>query len=145
MKDVIVREITVKATKERVYKAITDPAEITLWFPDSIEDGTLEVGQSPLFLFNGGEHKSRTYIVAAEPYTYFAFRWVPGGHGILGDVLKVPNTLVEFRIEEVSDGTKVTVNESGFASLPSEVAQESLDQNTGGWEFMMGRLAGLLN
>ncbi len=145
MQDAIIREITVKATKERVYKAITDPKEIISWFPDAIEGGTLEVGQRPIFVFNNGEHKSQTYIEAARPFEYFAYRWVPGAAGIVGDVLAVPNTLVEFHIEEVEDGTKVTVKESGFASLPSAVAQESFNQNSGGWEHMMNRLEKAMN
>ena len=145
MQDTIIREITVKATKERVYKAITDPKEITSWFPDAIEGGTLEVGQRPIFIFTNEGHKAQTYIEAAKPFEYFAYRWVPGSAGIIGDVLAVPNTLVEFYIEEMTSGTKVTVKESGFASLPAEVAQQSLNENSGGWEHMMNRLEKVMN
>lgn len=144
MKDTITREITVKAPKERVYKAITDPAEITNWFPDKIE-GTLEVGQRPVFMFTSVNHKTSIYVEAAKPFEYFAYRWVPGSKGIVGDVLKVPNTLVEFFIEEMGQETKVTVKESGFASLPAAVAEESFNQNSGGWEHMIGRLEKLMN
>lgn len=145
MQDVIIREITVKASKERVYKAITDPKEITTWFPDSIEGGTLEVGQRPIFVFEGEGHKARTYIEAANPFSYFAYRWVPGISILLDDVLSVANTLVEFHIEELESGTKVTVKESGFASLPTEVAEQCLKENSGGWEYMMDRLEKVLN
>jgi uncharacterized protein YndB with AHSA1/START domain len=144
MQDVIVREITVKAAKERVYKAITDPKQIITWFPDAIEDGTLEVGERPVFVFDG-YGKSQIYVEAAKPFEYFAYRWVPGSAGLIGDVLTVPNTLVEFHIEESKDGTKVTLKESGFASLPSEVAQKSFNQNSGGWEHMMSRLEKVMN
>jgi uncharacterized protein YndB with AHSA1/START domain len=145
MQDVIKRSVTVKATKERVYRAITDPKEITTWFPDAIEGGTLEVGQRPIFVFEGESHKAQTYIEAAQPFDYFAYRWVPGSAGIIGDVLSVPNTLVEFHIEESSEGTRVTVTESGFASLPAEVAAKSFEENNGGWEYMMNRLETTLN
>lgn len=145
MQDSIVREITVKASKERVYKAITDPKEIISWFPDAVEDGTLEVGQRPIFVFSNEEHKTRIYVEAARPFEYFAYRWVPGGAGITGDVLAVPNTLVEFYIVELEVGTKITMKESGFASLPAEVAQESLNQNNGGWDHMMSRLEKVMN
>ncbi|MEI9907007.1 MAG: SRPBCC domain-containing protein [Actinomycetota bacterium] len=145
MQDVIVREIIVKASKERVYKAITDLKEITAWFPEAVEDGTLEVGQRPIFVFNEGKHKARIYIEAANPYTYFAYRWVPSGDGFLGDVLTVTNTLVEFHIEELVDGTKVTLKESGFASFAPEVAEERFKDNSGGWEYMMDRLEKVLN
>ncbi len=139
MQDVIEREITVKAPKERVYTAIADPEQIVTWFPEAIE-GTLEVGEQPVFSF--GEHgKTRVYIEAAKPFEYFAYRWVPGSHGTADtEVLKVPNTLVEFHIEESEEGTKVKLKESGFASLPAEVMEQSFKENSGGWEFMLGRL-----
>ncbi|MBI1863197.1 SRPBCC family protein [Candidatus Microgenomates bacterium] len=144
MKDIISREITVHASMERVYKAISDPTEIITWFPDKIE-GTLDVGQRPVMIFSGENHKTSIYVEAAKPFSYFAYRWVPGGAGIIGDVLKVPNTLVEFFIEESGQETKVTVRESGFTSLPAEVAEECFKQNSGGWEYMIGRLEKLLN
>jgi uncharacterized protein YndB with AHSA1/START domain len=144
MQDNIVREITVKAAKERVYKAITDPKQIITWFPDAIE-GTLEVGQRPILIFTKENHKTQIYVEAAKPFDYFAYRWVPGSTGIVGDVLTVPSTLVEFHIEESVEGTKVTVKESGFSSLPPEVAEESFNQNSGGWGHMMGRLEKAMN
>jgi uncharacterized protein YndB with AHSA1/START domain len=144
MQDSITREITVKAKKERVYAAITDPQQITQWFPDVIE-GTLEVGQRPIFSFTSENHKTQIYVEAAKPFEYFAYRWVPGSSGIVGDVLKVPSTLVEFFIEEGDAGTKITVKESGFSLLPAAVAEESFKQNSGGWGYMVGRLEKLLN
>ncbi|HEY4899095.1 MAG TPA: SRPBCC domain-containing protein [Candidatus Nanopelagicaceae bacterium] len=146
MQDVITRSITVKASKERVYKAITDPKEIVLWFPDSVEGGTLEVGQEPIFSFESASHKRRVHIEASNPYDYFAYRWVPGPSGAgASDVLSIPNTLVEFSIEEIAGGTKVTVKESGFASLPIEEAESSFKDNSSGWGHMFDRLEKLLH
>ena len=145
MQDTITREITVRATKERVYKAITDPKEIVTWFPDAVEGGTLEVGQRPIFVFDGENHKAQIYVEAAQPFEYFAYRWVPGSAGIIGDVLAVPNTLVEFRIKESQGRTTITLKESGFASLPAPVGETSLNENSGGWEYMMDRLEKVLN
>lgn len=144
MQDIISREITVKAPKDRVYKAITDPVELIKWFPDKVE-GTIEVGQRPMFMFTSEHHKTSIFVEAMKPYDYFAYRWVPGSTGIVGDVMQVPNTLVEFFIEETGQETKVTVKESGFASLPASVAEESFKQNSGGWEYMIGRLQKLMN
>jgi uncharacterized protein YndB with AHSA1/START domain len=143
MQNTIVRDITVHASKEKVYEAITDPALIVTWFPDKVE-GSLEVGARPMFTFTSENHKTSIYVEAAKPFEYFAYRWVPGSAGIIGDVLKVPNTLVEFFIEEMGASTKVTVKESGFASLPAAVAEECFKQNSGGWEYMIGRLEKLL-
>lgn len=138
MQDKIEREITIKAPKERIYEAIADPKKVVQWFPETLE-GSYQVGESPIFGF--GEHgKNQVYIVDAKPHEYFAYRWVPGSNHFMGDVLSVPNTLVEFRIEESGDACKVTLTETGFSKLPAEVAEESLKQNTGGWEFMLDRL-----
>lgn len=139
MQDAIRREITIKATKERVYRAIADPDQVTKWFPTTLE-GEYKVGEQPVFGF--GEHgRNRICVIAAQPYDYFAYRWVPGASHYLGDVLQVPNTLVEFRIAERADGTcVVTLTESGFASLPAELMESAFKQNSGGWDFMLGRL-----
>lgn len=139
MQDTIQREITINASKERIYEAIANPKQVTKWFPETLE-GSYEVGQQPVFGF--GEHgKSQVCIIAADPHEYFAYRWVPGSNHYLGDVLKVPNTLVEFRITEHANGKcKVTLTESGFASLPKDLMESALAQNSRGWDFMLGRL-----
>jgi uncharacterized protein YndB with AHSA1/START domain len=147
MQDIIERQITIRAPKERVYNAITDPKQIVSWFPETI-DGTLEVGARPIIDF-GKDYRFQLYVVAANPYDYFAYRWVPanadGTVGFLGDVLAFPNTLVEFRLSEDNNCTTVSLSESGFASLPPEVAAKQLEQNSGGWDYMLDRLEKLLS
>jgi uncharacterized protein YndB with AHSA1/START domain len=139
MQNTIEREIVIKAPKEKVYDAITNPKKVVLWFPNSIE-GKYEIGERPILEF--GKHgKNQIYIVDAKPHDYFAYRWVPGAHNFTGDVLSVPHTLVEFSIQEVDKETsKVLLKETGFAKLPSEVAENAFKQNSGGWDFMLARL-----
>lgn len=139
MQDTIQREVTINASKKRIYEAIANPEQVTKWFPETLE-GSYTVGEQPIFGF--GDHgKNRICIIAAQPHEYFAYRWVPGANHYLGDVLKVPNTLVEFRITEQADGTcKVTLTESGFANLPRELMESAFNQNSAGWDFMLGRL-----
>jgi hypothetical protein len=60
--------------------------------------------------------------------------------GFIGDVLKEPNTLCEFHLEEVPEGTRVRLIESGFASLPQEFYAKSVEENEGGWTVMIYRL-----
>lgn len=141
MQDVIKRELTINAPKERIYDAIANPELVTKRFPETLE-GIYEVGEQPIFGF--GEHgRNQLRIIAAEPHEYFAYRWVPGANHYLGDVLSVPNTLVEFRIEEQGNGScKVTLTESGFASLPKDLMEAAFKQNSGGWDCMLGRLNG---
>lgn len=139
MQDVIEREIIINASKERIYDAIANPEQVVLWFPETLE-GEYKVGKQPIFGF-GEDGRNQVYIVDAKPHEYFAYRWTPGAGHFLGDVLRVPNTLVEFRIQEESEGQcKVTLKESGFAELPTELMEAAFEQNSGGWDFMLGRL-----
>ncbi|NND73302.1 MAG: SRPBCC family protein [Rhodothermales bacterium] len=139
MQDTIQREITVNASREKIYEAISNPEKVVLWFPETIE-GSYAVGEQPIFGF--GDHgKNQVLIVDARPVEYFSFRWVPGGNHFIGDVREVATTLVEFRITEEQGGAcKVSLTESGFANLPENIAEASFDQNSGGWNFMLGRL-----
>lgn len=143
MQDAIVREITVKAPKERVYSAVTDPKQITHWFPDAV-DGEIKEGEMPVFTF-GGHGKAQVYIESVKPHDYFSYRWIPGDSQFLGDVRTKENTLVEFTLEDIEGGTKVTIKESGFSSLPATIAEERFKMNNGGWDFMMGRLEKVFN
>lgn len=143
MQDVIEREITINAPKERVYDSIANPKKVIKWFPETIE-GAYKKGEQPIFGF--GDHgRNQVYITAAQPHEFFAFRWVPGATNFIGDVRTVPNTLVEFRIEDSADGScKVMLKESGFTGLPADLIEASFKQNSGGWEFMLGRLTSYL-
>ena len=142
MQDSIEREITIRAPKERVYSAITDPKQIVSWFPEAIY-GTLEKGATPTIDFGKG-YEFQIHVVAANPHDYFAYRWVPvnadGSIGFKGDVLSVPNTLVEFRLADAPNGTTLTLIESGFSTLPKIVAEKQFEKNAGGWDYMLDRL-----
>lgn len=139
MQDAIKREIFIDASKEKIFDAISNPEKVVKWFPETLE-GKYIVGEQPIFGF--GDHgKNRILVVDSKPYHYFAYRWVPGANHFMGDVTKVKTTLVEFRIEEVSpQHCKVILFESGFSSLPQEIMEDAIKQNSGGWDFMLGRL-----
>ncbi len=142
IQDSIERHITIRAPKERVYRAITDPKQIVSWFPDAI-NGTLEVGATPTIDF-GKDTVYQIHVVAANPHDYFAYRWVPGNadgtDGFMGDVLAIPNTLVEFRLADDPNGTALTLTESGFSTLSRVVAEKKFEENSGGWDYMLDRL-----
>ena len=139
MQNEIKREIEIRASQKKIFDAISNPEKVVKWFPETLE-GSYEVGQQPIFGF--GEHgKSQVLIVDSKPHEYFAYRWVPGANHYLGDVLKVQSTLVEFRIVEIDlNLCKVVLTESGFENLSEEVREASFKQNSGGWDFMLGRL-----
>jgi uncharacterized protein YndB with AHSA1/START domain len=135
------REIVVRGGIERVFAALTDPALFPTWGPERIE-GKLAVGERPVLDFGAGG-RCAVYVVALEAPRYFAYRWAQGETDpaiILGDPLAVPNnTLVEFRLDKVEQGTRVRVTESGMAPV-GVVPKGALDQMGKGWEIMLAGL-----
>ena len=49
-------------------------------------------------------------------------------------------TYVEFTLEPIGAGTRLTVVESGFAQLPEDVHTKAFDGNTEGWSHELGEL-----
>ncbi len=48
-----------------------------------------------------------------------------------------PRTLVVFELEEVPDGTRLTVTESGFDDVPLARRAQAYRMNTEGWAWQM--------
>jgi uncharacterized protein YndB with AHSA1/START domain len=68
-----------------------------------------------------------------EPPTYLAYRWASA---FPGQELRDDNsTLVEFTLAAEGDKTRLSVVESGFASLVAslEVRDQAVKDNSGGW------------
>jgi uncharacterized protein YndB with AHSA1/START domain len=131
IQDTIERHLIIKAPIERVYQGVIDD------FLKNVE-GKLAAGEH--VLFNFGEYgKSSAHIIAADPFTYFAYRWVPGMI-YEGDIYEKGCTLVEFKLSETEEGTSLTLTESGFASLPPERYQEAVDNNSAGWDEELANL-----
>jgi uncharacterized protein YndB with AHSA1/START domain len=139
MQDEIRRELTINASQERLYAAISSAEELVKWFPETIE-GSMEPGSEPVFGF--GEHGSgKVLIVDARPHDYFAYRWIPGGNPFKGEFNEANTTLVEFHIKDNGDGScQLTLTESGFSTLPEDFIEAAYKDNSGGWEFMLERL-----
>src|SRR3984957_4320968 len=72
-----------------------------------------------------------------EPMRLFSFRWHPAAVDSNVDYSKEPSTLVAFQLEEVADGTKLTVTESGFDQIPIERRAKAFAANEGGWAAQM--------
>jgi uncharacterized protein YndB with AHSA1/START domain len=68
-----------------------------------------------------------------EPERYFSFRWVPYGIDAEADPENEPTTLVEFRLEPATEGTLLTIVESGFDRVPAHRRERAFRMNEGGW------------
>jgi uncharacterized protein YndB with AHSA1/START domain len=134
--DEVRRELVVEASPERVWRAITEADELVHWFPDKIAEVDLRPGGAIRIEWEDGEFDEGSIDVVKEP-SRFAFRW----HGAGFDS---PETLVEFTLEAVEDGTRVVVVESGFSKVREEKRARAWRENDGGWAKELGELKAYL-
>ena len=138
--DRIVKEVVLKAPLSRVWKAISDAREFGEWFKVDISGQTFRPGQ-PVHgktTYPGYEGMPFEMVVAQiEPERVLSFRWHPYGIDPDYDYADEPMTLVEFELEEVDGGTKLTVTESGFDNIPLARRAEAFRMNSEGWGIQM--------
>ena len=116
--DRIEKTIVLRAPRTRVWRAIADAQEFGEWFrvklAGAFEPGARLRGQ---VTYPGYEHL--TFEIAVEqmePERLLSWRWHPAAVDRGVDYTSEPTTLVVFEIEEVAQGTRLTVVESGFAT-----------------------------
>ena len=137
----IVRSVEIAAPVARVWRALTDHNEFGTWFRATIA-APFAVGETSRgqMTYPGWEHVAwEARIVAMEPERRFVFLWPhteDAGPSVPGD----PVTRVEFVLEPVAGGTRLTVTESGFEALPDGRRAKALRENTEGWELQTENL-----
>ena len=137
--DRIERTVEIAHPPAKVWAALTTAEGISAWF------GT----EAAIDLRPGGSARvkgesGRTYhmrVERVEEPTAFGLTWP-----IYGQAEDDPRrTYVEFTLEPVGAGTRLTVVESGFAQLPEDAHRTAYDGNTRGWASKLGELAGYLD
>lgn len=132
--DTIERTTELPHSIDRVWAALTDPAEVRRWFSRT---ASWERREGAPMTMSWAEHDTAPgVIVAFEPPTRFAFRW--GSENRPLDPGQ--STLVEWTLTPNGDGgTTLTLIESGFATLHN--GPEQIVDNTGGWQQQFDDLA----
>lgn len=137
--DQIKRQIELKAPQERVWQALTDYRKFGEWFCVNLEVpfvvGKKAYGQ---MTYPGFEHfKLEVDVVAIDRMTRFAYTWHPYGIDPKVDYSCETPTTVEFTLEPIDGGTRLTVVESGFDAVPEWRRSEAFRMNEGGWKAQM--------
>ncbi len=136
------REAFLAAPLDRVWTAISEPAQLQEWFAEPTYPLTPGGEGTLRFRFDDGSEISQPIlIVAADPPNRFAFRWNSHAADPARPVADQPSTLVEITLVEEADGTRIRIVESGFEALPDDVRDTSLRENTQGWNDILGNLA----
>lgn len=127
----IERSIWINAPRERVWQAISDPAQITQWF----SPGTaIQQNGDRISIRMGETDVEVAIIVVNDPPYQFATRNLPE--------MTITTT---YTLEEENGGTRFTVTETGLESLSPEERQTRLEQDAPAWERVLANLKAYMN
>ncbi len=138
--DRIERKVVLKATRERVWRALTHIEEFNSWFRVKIPGKTFMPGEkySGQVAHPGYEHiVFEVTIEKAEPQRLLSWRWHPAAIDPKVDYSSEPTTPVEFQLQDAAGGTLLTVVESGIDKIPVPRRLEVFRMNSGGWDAQM--------
>ena len=141
--DRIEKKIVLRAPLSRVWRAIADSEEFGEWFGVRAE-GPFEPGATVRGAVTNPGYEHLTWeitVEAMEPERLLSWRWHPAAIEPGVDYSAEPTTLVEFVLEEVPEGTSLTMRESGFDRLPAERRESAFRINEGGWTYQAGQIA----
>ena len=133
--DRLVKSIDIKASPSRVWRALTDHKEFGAWFRVNLESPFVPGKPTRGRITHPGyEHVVMEVVTQKlEPERYFSFHWHPYAIDPKVDYSKEPPTLVEFVLEKIADGTRLTVTESGFDKIPAGRRDDAFRMNSSGW------------
>jgi uncharacterized protein YndB with AHSA1/START domain len=148
--DRIEKTIVLRAPRHRVWRALADAKEFGSWFgmkldgpftPGACLRGEIvptkvdaEVAKAQQ------EHAGKPFEITVEqmePERLFSFRWHPFAVEPGVDYSAEPTTLIVFTLEEVADGTRLTVTESGFDRIPLARRAQAFQANEQGWGHVL--------
>jgi uncharacterized protein YndB with AHSA1/START domain len=156
--DRIEKTVLLRAPLSRVWRALADSKEFGTWFGMKF-DGPFAPGArmrgvivptavDPEIAKAQKPYEGTPFEIAIEqmkPERLFSFRWHPGAVEPDIDYSLEPTTLVVFALEEVANGVKLTVTESGFDKIPLPRRAKAFTANEQGWGMAMKLIDGYLH
>jgi uncharacterized protein YndB with AHSA1/START domain len=156
--DRIEKRILLRAPLERVWQAISDARQFGSWFGVEFDRpfvaGTRMVGHIVPTTVDAEIAKSQEpytgmkfecSIDRIEPMRRFSFRWHPFAVDAGVNYDSEPTTLVVFELEQVADGTNLTITETGFDAIPLARRAKAFESNAQGWAAQVQLLAKYLS
>ena len=137
--DRIERTVEIAHPPAKVWAALTTAEGLGTWFGNQATIDLRPGGDARMTWDSGDQANMR--IERVEEPSVFGFTWHI--YGLPDDDPR--RTYVEFTLEPVGAGTRLTVVESGFAQLPEDEHQKAFGGNTKGWAHELGELVEYLN
>jgi uncharacterized protein YndB with AHSA1/START domain len=139
MKNQIEKQIELKAPISKVWNALTDYKQFSEWFGVALESpfkmGETTEGQITIEGYEFIRFTANVQKMEAEQL--FSYTWHPASLEKNHDYSNETPTLVEFKLTESTNGTLLTVIETGFNKLPENRREESFRRNSDGWAMQL--------
>ena len=137
----IKKTIEIDASQEAVFKAISDPVELTNWFPDAAilepkVGGKFELSfykdsKKPKMKMDRDFHnEGRVLEFIPNKKLVYTWRWK--------EMTGFPDTIVTWELEQDKNKTRVTLTHSGFTG--KEEGPASVQEHNMGWSFFLNEL-----
>lgn len=135
--DRIEKVVDLAAPVARVWRAITDHMEFGEWFRVRL-DGPFEVGATTTGNITYPGHEHVKWVSTTEQMDHeclFVFSWPPSTIDPDTDYGMEAKVRVEFRLEPIETGTRLTITETGFQQFPEKKRLDVLRSNVEGWDI----------
>jgi uncharacterized protein YndB with AHSA1/START domain len=136
--DRIERTVEIAHPPAKVWAALTTAEGLAAWFGNEAKIDLRPGGAASMSF---GEHTADMRVQRVEEPKVFGFTW--GIYGLPHDDPR--RTYVEFTLEPVGAGTRLTVVESGFAQLPDDAYRTAYEGNVKGWASELSELVSYLD
>lgn len=148
--DRIEKKILLHASRERVWRAISDSTEFGTWFGMRV-DGPFKPGAKMRVTVVGTQVNAEVaaaqkhyegaafdiFIEEMIPQKLFSYRWHPHAIDPGADYSNEPTTLVTFTLDDAPGGVLLTVTESGFDQIPLARRAKAFTANDQGWAIVV--------
>jgi uncharacterized protein YndB with AHSA1/START domain len=124
------RSIWIAAPRERVWQAVTDPAQVVQWFVPNLPGAQMQRDDSGKVIMQIGEMGvDFVTLDIVEPLHRAAYR-------------SLPDRLISviYALDDENEGTRVTLTMSGFESLLEDPRADRLERSGAGWEEALNNL-----
>jgi uncharacterized protein YndB with AHSA1/START domain len=138
--DRIERVMDIAHPPAKVWAALTTAEGLGSWFGN---EATIDLrpGGAAQLRWTGENQTANLRVERVEEPTVFGFTW--NIYGLPEDDPR--RTYVEFTLEPVGAGTRLTMVETGFAQLPADAHSKAFGGNSQGWVSELGELVEYLD
>ena len=139
IKPILEHNIWIEASRERVWRALTESQQIKHWWGAQGYAEITELAENAAIKFGTGDGAIFATIRRVDPLHEFVYEWPPHPR-----YFSVP-FVTRYKLEEENGGTRLFFSESGFEAWPDdEVRRARFDRISGEFRMVLENLKAYL-